>query len=229
MTLFTNRRDAGHRLGVMLAARYYRDPVVLGLPRGGIPVAYEVANALDAQIDAFVVRKLGVPRHEELAMGAIASGGVRVLMPDVITDLGIASDLVDAVTAAERIELERRERQYRDSRPFPRIAGTTAIVVDDGVATGASMIAALQAVQALHPAYVVAAAPVMSPQARAAMLKYADACEAVVVPENFYSVGAWYGDFSQTSDDEVRALLHEAHSRHLARTTAPADGIGRPI
>jgi predicted phosphoribosyltransferase len=228
MTLFTNRRDAGHRLGVMLAARYYRDPVVLGLPRGGIPVAYEVANALDAQLDAFVVRKLGVPRHEELAMGAIASGGVRVLVPDVVAELGISSEMVEAITAAERLELERREREYRDSRPFPRVAGTTAIVVDDGVATGASMIAALQAVQALHPAYVVAAAPVMSPQARASLLKYADACEAVAVPEHFYSVGAWYGDFTQTSDEEVRALLHEAHSRHLARIASPTDGTGRP-
>jgi predicted phosphoribosyltransferase len=215
--LFRNRRDAGRQLGALVAARHYTDPVVLGLPRGGVPVAYEIAIALGAPLDVFVVRKLGAPHHEELAIGAIASGGVRVLVPEVIRGLRVSEELIDAVTAVERIELERREREYRDSRPFPRIAGRTAIVVDDGVATGASMMAALRAVAALHPAYVVAAAPVMSRAARAELDRHAHACEAVVVPEPFYGVGLWYEDFAQTTDEEVRALLHEAYSRPTAK------------
>jgi predicted phosphoribosyltransferase len=231
MTLFQNRRDAGHQLGAQLARQFLRDPIVLGLPRGGVPVAYEVALALDAPLDVFVVRKLGVPRHEELAMGAIASGGVRVLVPEVVDDLRIPQDIIEAVTAAERIELERREREYRNGRPFPHLAGRTVVVVDDGVATGASMIAALQAVRALRPARVIAAAPVLSPLARATLLQYADACEAVAVPVHFHSVGTWYSDFSQATDEEVRALLHEAQSRPAAARPAPRDldGTWGPI
>lgn len=223
---FADRRDAGRQLGALLRPRGYVAPVVLGLPRGGVPVAYEVANALNAPLDVFVVRKLGVPRHEELAMGAIASGGVQVIVPHVVEQLGIRPDVIEAVSAAERIELARREREYRGARPFPVLKGRTAIIVDDGVATGASMIAALQAVRALGPAAVVAAVPVASRQARDHILQYADACIAVLVPDDFAGVGEWYGDFSQTADEDVRALLHEAHARIPAPASpaAPADG-----
>jgi predicted phosphoribosyltransferase len=210
---FRNRRDAGRRLGAALAARQLPDPVVLGLPRGGVPVAYEVALALDAPLDVFIVRKLGVPHHEELAMGAIASGGVRVIVPDVVDQWGVSNEVLDAVSAAEHVELRRREREYRNSRPFPPISGRTAIVVDDGVATGASMVAALRAIKALRPARIVAAAPVMSPSVRTELLRHAHVCESVITPEPFLGVGAWYDDFLQTTDEEVRALLREAHSR----------------
>jgi predicted phosphoribosyltransferase len=180
-----------------------------------------VANALHADLDVFVVRKLGVPHQEELAMGAIASGGVRVLVPSVVSQLRIADDILEAVSAAERIELQRREREYRDSRPFPLVEGRTAIMVDDGVATGASMSVAVRAIRALHPAAVVAAAPVMSREAYALLHEVAENCEAVAIPYPFAGVGAYYGDFSQTSDEEVRALLHEAFTRRAMATHSP--------
>ena len=160
-------------------------------------------------------------------MGAIASGGIRVLVPSVIAELRVDSRIIEAVSAAEQIELERREREYRDSRPFPTIAGRTVILVDDGVATGASMEVAVRAVRVLHPAAVVAAAPVMSQQAHQALYRTADWCEAVVVPVQFTGVGAWYADFSQTEDQEVRALLHEAHSR--AEVAAPRQENGAEV
>lgn len=208
--LFRDRRDAGRQLGTRLAELGYRDAIVMGLPRGGVPVAYEVAKALHASLDVFVVRKLGVPGHEELAMGAIAHGGVRVLVTDVISGLRIANDTIELVTDVERRELDRREREYRGIRPFPHLSHATVVLVDDGVATGASMIAAIRAVRLLDAGAVIAAAPVMSQQARIAVLGEADACEAVIVPEPFYGVGSWYDDFTQTSDAEVRALLNAA-------------------
>jgi predicted phosphoribosyltransferase len=229
MALFANRREAGRILGSRLAGAISGDAIVLALPRGGVPVGYEVANAIGVPLDVLVVRKLGVPGQEELAMGAIASGGVRVLVPDVIESFGITPPVVEAVAARERRELERRERAYRDTRPLPDVRGRPVVVVDDGVATGASMIAAVRAVRALGAGRVVAAAPVMSAQARAAILRVADACEAVAYPEPFLGVGVHYADFAQTTDDEVRERL--AAARHDAseadvRPAQPAGGDG---
>lgn len=219
---FENRRDAGRRLGEVLASQGHDDPVVLGLPRGGVPVAYEVAMALNAPLDVFTVRKLGVPDHEELAMGAIASGGILVTMPEVVREFGITNATLDAVSAGERIELERRERAYRDSRPFPSLEGRTVILVDDGVATGASMIAAVHAVRAMRPRLVVAATPVIAGSTQTLLRRYADACEAVLVLERFSGVGAYYGDFEQTTDEEVRTLLHDAFARHTQMSHSAA-------
>jgi predicted phosphoribosyltransferase len=209
---FADRRDAGRQLGALLAQRAWTQPVVLGLPRGGIPVAYEVAAALHAPMDVFVVRKLGVPGHEELAMGAIASGGVRVLVPDVVAECGASAEVIDAVTGRERRELERRERAYRGNRPLPPVGGRTVILVDDGVATGASMRAAVNAIRALGPEAVVIAAPVVSPDVRRELRRSADDCIAVLEPEPLYGVGAWYDDFAQTGDEEVCTLLDRARA-----------------
>lgn len=223
-SLFADRRDAGRHLGARLAGWSFRDPIVLALPRGGVPVGFEVAKLLGAPLDVFVVRKLGVPGHEELAMGAIASGGVRVLVPETVRAFALTNVTIDAVTEIERQELARRERAYRGERPFPSLTGKTAIVVDDGIATGASMIAAVKAVRALNPAKIVAAAPVMSDRARAEVAKVADVCEAAAVPEPFFSVGGWYANFAQTEDDEVRSLL-EAAERTRGAHLLP-DGVG---
>lgn len=223
---FESRRAAGRQLGQLLASRGYQDAVVLALPRGGVPVGYEVAIALHAPLDVFTVRKLGVPGHEELAMGAIASGGVRVIMPDIVDEYGISESTLESVSAAEQVELDRREHLYRDSRPLPHLEGHTVILVDDGIATGASMIAAIRAVRALHPRLVVAATPVMPQSARSLMLKYADACEAVMVLDRFSGVCTCYDDFSQVSDQEVRALLQQASLQHTSLPPALA-GFGR--
>ena len=214
---FADRVHAGRQLAHHLG-RYRSRPglIVLGLPRGGIPVAAEVARGLQAPLEVFVVRKLGVPGQEELAMGAVASGGVRVLQPDTIATLRITEEAIAAVTRAEEGELERRDRMYRGDRPFPALRGATVIVVDDGVATGATMLAALQAIRQQRPAVLVAAAPVMAPQAYRQLARVADTVVALLVPDDFGAVGAWYGDFGQTSDDEVLAALGrsepEAHS-----------------
>lgn len=218
--LFTDRRDAGRRLGRELAKLQFDDPIVLGLARGGVPVAFEVARALDAPLEVFIVRKLGVPRHEELAMGAIASGGVRALNTDVIESLHIPPLVVEAIAVAEAHELTRRERAYRGDRPFPDVSGRTVVAVDDGVATGASMLAAVRALRQLGARTIVAAAPVMSHQAREVILDVADACEHLALPEPFFSVGSHYERFSQTTDDEVHELL--AASRRPS-----ANGHGR--
>ncbi|HEU5169912.1 MAG TPA: phosphoribosyltransferase family protein [Gemmatimonadales bacterium] len=209
--LFGDRRDAGRQLARRLSHLAGRDRLlVLGLPRGGVPVAYEVATALGAPLDVFVVRKLGVPGHEELAMGAVASGGVRVLNHATIDALGIPQEAIERVTAAELRELARREREYRRGRPFPDLRGATVVLVDDGVATGSSMLAAVQALHQHRPGAVIVAAPVVSLTARAALAQAADACEYVAAPEPFFGVGAWYHNFEQTSDEEVRALLDAA-------------------
>jgi predicted phosphoribosyltransferase len=181
--------------------------MVLGLPRGGVPVAWEVARALSAPLDVFVVRKLGVPGHEELAMGAVASGGIRVLNPDVVEPLGIPGSAIEAVAAREMQEIGRRERAYRGSRPFPDLRDAIVIVVDDGIATGSTMLAAVRALRLLHPAAVVVASPVMSGSAEATLRQVADACVALATPEPFYGVAAWYADFTQTTDEEVQELL----------------------
>jgi putative phosphoribosyl transferase len=195
--------------------QHYRgkpDVVVLGLPRGGIPVAYEVAKALDAPLDVFVVRKLGMPGHPEFAMGAIASGGVQVLNGDVIRWYGVPDAAVDAVVARERTELDRREREYRRGS-MTDLGNRTAILVDDGLATGASMRAAVQAVRALGPKRVVVAVPVGAPQTCEEFADITDEIVCARTPRQFSAVGQWYRDFSQTSDDDVRALLDEAARR----------------
>jgi len=214
--LFANRVDAGRQLAAHLTHLAGRDRlIVLGLPRGGVPVAAEVAGALGAPLDLLVVRKLGVPGREELAMGAVASGGLRVINADVVAALGISDLTLDKVTAVEQRELARRERAYRGDRPMPDLAGATILLVDDGVATGSTMLAAIRALRQHHPAMLVAAAPVISQQAMADLEREADACIALATPEPFYGVGTWYEDFSQTTDAEVVALLDEARRARL--------------
>ncbi len=211
---FDDRAAAGRKLGHALS-RYVHQPdtIVLALPRGGVPVGYEVARALCAPLDVFVVRKLGVPGHQELAMGAVASGGVRILNEDVIGSLCIPMATIDLVTAVEQRELARREAAYRDGRPDPQIAGKTVILVDDGLATGSTMRAAVAAVRQHQPATVVVAVPVASPDVRAEFQALVDDVVCLETPEHFYAVGLWYNNFSQTTDDEVRKLLARAAAR----------------
>ena len=205
---FLDRHHAGRQLAEQLRVYANRpDALVLALPRGGVPVGYEVAAALGLPLDVFLVRKLGVPGYEELAMGAIASGGVRVLNDDVIRDIGIPARAIDAATAAERQELERRERRYRGNRPAPDVRGRTVILVDDGLATGYTMRAAVEALRQLGAARIVAAVPVAAPQVCDAFRDLADEIVCAITPDVFYAVGLWYEDFGQTSDEEVEALL----------------------
>jgi predicted phosphoribosyltransferase len=209
--LFRNRADAGRQLAASLTAYANRqDVIVLALPRGGVPVAYEVAQALHAPLDVFVVRKLGVPGQEELAMGAVATGGAVLLNPEVVQYLDIAEAELRAVIAAERQELERRNRLYRDDRPPPEVKGRTVILVDDGLATGASMRVACAALRQLGPARLVVAVPVAPAEACAEMRAEADEVVCAVTPEPFYGVGMWYDDFTQTTDAQVRDLLARA-------------------
>jgi predicted phosphoribosyltransferase len=208
---FSDRQGAGIALARRLASYAGRqDVIVLGLPRGGVPVAYEVARALGAPLDVFVVRKLGLPGHEELAMGAVASGGVVVLDRDTIQALGVPRDAVARVLNAERRELERREREYRDDRPPPAVTGKTVILVDDGLATGSSMLAAVEALKQQRPARLIVAVPVGAPDTCSALQRYADEVVCAIMPEPFHGVGAWYEDFDQTTDNEVRELLVRA-------------------
>jgi predicted phosphoribosyltransferase len=205
---FRNRTDAGRRLAEKLAAYANRpDVLVLALPRGGVPVGFEVARALGAPLDVFLVRKLGVPDYEELAMGAVATGGVRVLNDEIVRGLGISEHEVDAAAARELQELARRERLYRGDRPLPGIAGRTVILVDDGLATGATMRAAIAAVRQQQPARIVVAVPTASPDTCEALKAEADDLVCAMTPEPFLAVGHWYEDFTQTTDDEVRELL----------------------
>ena len=205
---FRDRAEAGRELAGRLAHHAGRPGViVLGLPRGGVPVAYEVARALGAPLDVFVVRKLGVPGREELAMGAIATGGVRVLNPEVIDALGIPGSAIEAAAEREQEELDRRERLYRGDRPPPDRRGRTVILVDDGLATGSTMRAAVAAVRRQDPARVVVAVPVAAPDTCAEFRHVADEIVCAHTPEPFCAVGYWYEDFSQTTDDEVRRFL----------------------
>ena len=209
-TRFLDRRDAGRQLADRLSAYAGRpDVLVLALPRGGVPVAYEVAQALHAPLDVVLVRKLGVPGHEELAMGAVASGGIRVLDPDAIRVAHVTSQELDAATEAEQRELDRRTTEYRGDRPFPPIRGRTVILVDDGLATGATMRAAIMALRQDHPARLVVAAPVAPPQTCDEFRTIADDVVCAATPDPFYAVGLWYEDFGQTSDAEVRELLND--------------------
>ena len=206
--LFRDRRDAGRQLAAKLSAYANRpDVIVLALPRGGVPVGYEVASALGALFDVFVVRKLGVPGYEELAMGAVATGGVRVINEEIVQRLGMPRSMIDAVTAREQQELARRERLYRGNRPPPDLRGRTVILVDDGLATGATMHAAIAAVRELKPARIVVAVPTASRETCERLRSEVDEVICAVTPEPFRAVGQWYQDFSQTSDAEVRALL----------------------
>ncbi len=208
---FRDRREAGRVLAEELAEYAGRDDViVLALPRGGVPVAYEVARALGAPLDVFLVRKLGVPGHEELALGAIASGGVRLLNEDVVRGLRIPPEVIDRVEAAERDELERRAREYRDDLPPPDVHDKVVILIDDGLATGASMRAAVAALRQARPARIVVAVPVAAPSTCEEFRDEVDEIVCARTPEPFLAVGLWYEDFSQTTDDEVRDLLRRA-------------------
>ncbi len=208
---FEDRREAGKFLAPKLAAYANRgDVLVLALPRGGVPVAYEVALALNVPMDVFIVRKLGVPGHEEIAMGAIASGNIQVINHNLIKELDIPEKAIRQQITAEQRELERREHEYRDNRPPPAITGKTVILVDDGLATGASMWAAVLAVRQQRPARVVVAVPTASPETCRAFQDLVDDIVCAFTPEPFMAVGLWYKDFSQVSDDEVRALLKQA-------------------
>jgi len=210
-TVYRDRRDAGKRLAELLSAYAQRpDVLVLALPRGGVPVAYEVARALNAPLDVFLVRKLGVPGHEEAAMGAIASGGIRVLNDEVIRALRIPEQVVEQVAAREQRELERRERLYRDDRLPPDVKGRTVILIDDGLATGATMRAALRALRHQRPARLIVAVPVGARSACLELLGEADEVICARTPEPFFGVGWWYQNFEQTSDQEVHELLAQA-------------------
>ena len=205
---FEDRRTAGRKLGDALAKRLdLDDPIVLGLPRGGVPVAIEVARALDAPLDVFVVRKLGLPGHEELAMGAIASGGVQVLNEDVVSRARIDDEAIERVAADERRELRRREDRYRQGRGPLDLEGRNVILVDDGLATGASMRAAARALAERNPAHVVIAVPVGPSDTCDAMRERGDDVVCLATPSPFMGVGRWYRSFPQTRDDEVTELL----------------------
>jgi predicted phosphoribosyltransferase len=203
--------EAGQILAAQLSEYGNRpDVLVLALPRGGVPVAYEVARALHTPLDIFLVRKLGVPGREELAMGAIASGGVRVLNEEVVRELGIPDDVIASVAAGEQRELERRERAYRGARPMLDVRGRTVLLIDDGLATGSTMRAAVAALRRKGPARIVVAVPVGSAETCAEFEDEADETVCARTPEPFYAVGRWYEDFTQTTDEEVHDLLQRA-------------------
>lgn len=222
---FKNRADAGRQLALQLVRYAGRsDVIVLALPRGGVPVAAEIASALAAPLDLFLVRKLGVPGHPELAMGAIAEGGIKVLASDLIRQLDIPRALVDQVAARERMELDRRDSIYRGRRQPVTVHNIAVILVDDGLATGATMEAAIAALRERKPARIVVAAPVGAEETCARLARMADEVVCLYVPEYFNAVGQWYENFDQTSDQEVRALLDwfRASLRALGKTPRPA-------
>ncbi len=207
---FADRRQAGAALAQQLKGYEGRqDVIVLALPRGGVPVAFEVARALGAPLDVFVVRKLGLPGHRELAMGAIASGGVRILNADVVRWYGIPTAVIDEVAGQEQVELERREREYREGRPPADLRDKLVILIDDGLATGSTMKAAVEAVRKHGPLRVVVAVPVGAPETCRELAEVTDEVVCSRTPARFSAVGQWYLDFSETSDDEVRALLRQ--------------------
>jgi putative phosphoribosyl transferase len=215
---FRDRSEAGRLLAEELS-KYASLPnvIVLALPRGGVPVGYEVARALGAPLDIFLVRKLGVPGYQELAMGAVASGGLRVLNDDLVRSLHIPTYVIDAVAAWEQQELEQRERVYRGDQPEPDVRGRSIILVDDGLATGSTMLAAVQALRQKQPARIIMAVPTAPPETCHEMRSQADDVVCAITPEPFYSVGLWYADFSQTTDEEVRELLARSTSGVAAR------------
>jgi putative phosphoribosyl transferase len=215
---FRDRYDAGRQLARKLADYAHRpDVLILALPRGGVPVAFEVAQALHAPLDVFLVRKLGLPGHEELAMGAIASGGVVVRNREVVDTLGVPDRVINTVAAREQQELERRERTYRDDRPPPDVRGKTVILVDDGLATGSTMRAAAAALRDQQPAQLVVAVPIAASETCDSFRDEVDEIICAITPEPFVAVGLWYEDFAQTTDEEVRALLGRAAQAHPLR------------
>ncbi|HLH16333.1 MAG TPA: phosphoribosyltransferase [Bryobacteraceae bacterium] len=219
MGAFLDRSDAGRRLAVSLQHYARRqDVTILALPRGGVPVGYEVAHALQAPLDVFLVRKLGVPGHEELAMGAIASGGVRVVNRDVVLELGIPEQAIERVAAREQAELERREREYRGNRPPPELRGRTAILCDDGLATGSTMRAAVASLRQQEAGRIVVAVPVAAARTCNVLRSEVDELVCLMTPAYFQAVGEWYEDFQQTGDDEVRELLARAESEYATHT-----------
>jgi predicted phosphoribosyltransferase len=218
---YRDRYEAGQVLGQQLDRYGGRDDViVLALPRGGVPVGYVVAEMLGAPLDVFLVRKLGLPGHEELAMGAIATGGVRVLNDDVVRGLNIPPETIDEVAAVEQAELERREREYRDDWPKPDVRGKTVILIDDGLATGSTMRAAAMALRRQKPAAIVVAVPVAAASTCDEFQGLVDDVVCAVTPEPFYAVGMWYQTFDQTTDEEVRDLLERARRRTIGQATA---------
>src|SRR3954464_14915093 len=215
--MFRDRTDAGRRLAKKLRRYAGRDDVVvLALPRGGVPVGHEVARALGAPLDVFLVRKLGVPGHEELAMGAIASGGVRVLNHSLIGQLRIPAAAIDRVIEREQKEIARREALYREGRPPLPVENRTVVLVDDGLATGATMLAATHAIRAQGPERIIVAVPVASPEACDEFRAHVDQVICAETPENFQAVGVWYENFFQTTDEEVRELLERAARMHVS-------------
>ncbi len=211
---FRDRAAAGQTLAAALAAwREQADVLVLALPRGGVPVAYEIASALALRLDLLLVRKLGTPGHQELAMGAIASGGVQVLNEDVIRRLHIPPAAIDAAVQEQVLELQRRDLAYRGERPAPAVAGQRVILVDDGLATGATMRAAIAAVRQQAPARIVVAVPVASVETLAMLRPLVDQLICPLTPAPFFSIGQWYRDFTQTTDEEVKTLLSQAWRR----------------
>jgi putative phosphoribosyl transferase len=213
MALFMNRADAGKKLSEKLIKYARREDVaILALPRGGVPVAFEVARRLRAPLDIFLVRKLGLPGQEELAMGAIASGGIRVLNEDVVNRLGVPDDVLNSVTTKEMAELERRERAYRGDAPMIEVSDRTVILIDDGLATGASMKAAVSGLWSRDPDRLVVAVPVAAPDVCARFQQLVDEIICLETPEMFFGVGAWYDDFAQVIDEDVRQLLQRANA-----------------
>ncbi len=212
--MFQDRRDAGRMLARIVAkARDLHDGIVLGLPRGGVPVAYEVACQLNLPLDVFIVRKLGVPGEEELAMGAVASGRTVVINPSIVHHLGISPEVVQTAVQREEVEIERRERTYRNGYPPIRVEDRTAILVDDGLATGASMLAAARALRP-KAERVIVAVPVSAESTCSELRGEVDEVICANTPEHFFAVGAFYRDFTQTTDEEVRSLLSQARGRH---------------
>lgn len=206
---FSNRRDAGRRLANLLEGQVGSEAIVLALPRGGVPVAVEVAQHLKLPLDVLLVRKLGVPGHEELAMGAIASGGVRVLNESLLAQLRLDPTKVAQIQENEQQELQRREHAYRGDRPLPLLEGREVILVDDGLATGASMRAAIMTLLQHQPSRIVVAVPVAPPETIAELESQVDQVVCLLVPDAFFGVGSWYEDFTQTTDEEVRSLLRQ--------------------
>ncbi len=211
---YRNRAHAGHQLArALLEHRHDANAIVLALPRGGVPVALAVSRALGIALDILMVRKLGLPGHEEYAMGAVGSGGVRVIQPDIVREFGITAQALEAVCEREEAELARRERIFRGARPPVQLRGRNVILVDDGIATGATMRAAIAVAYAAHPAMVIAAAPVGAPDTCVALMPEVDRLVVPLQPARFRAVGRWYRDFDQTGDEEVQRLLALAWKR----------------
>lgn len=217
--LFSDRVDGGRRLGTELDRRLPRlreeDPLVLAIPRGGVPVGYEAARAIDAPLDLFIARKLGAPGHEELGIGAVAPGGTRFLDADAIRALDVSDEYIEEVTRRELAELERRLRRFRGDRPPARIEGRSVVLVDDGLATGVTALASLAALRLERPRRLLFAAPVCSIEGASAVSRQADDVVCVAAPDRFFGVGAWYRDFTQTTDEEVVELLAKRESERI--------------